>query len=101
MRSVLLSADDCRRLGSVWRDAVIEYMDIAKLSAEELFLLHQPWNVEAIFPQAKHDWEFSSQTSRRKERLRAVLTAILAQNALIDKLTDWAKNVVQSLQTEN
>jgi hypothetical protein len=92
---VLLSTDDRRRLGSIWRDAVIEYMGIAKLSAEELFLIHQPFNVEAIFPQAKHDWECPSQTSRRKERLRVILMAIFAQNTLIDKLTDWAKNVVQ------
>jgi hypothetical protein len=76
---------------------VIRYIEVAKLNPEEHFLLRQKLlNVDEIFPTAKHDWEFASRasTQTKKEKLRGILLEVLAQNSLIDRLTDWAKNVV-------
>ena len=71
-------------------------MEVAKLNPEEHFILRQKQlSVEDIFSVAKQDWESASRTSFTK--LRAILMQLLAQNNIIDKLTDWAKNVVFSM----
>jgi len=94
-----ISAADRRRYEMIWRNAVVSYIEVAKPTPQEYFLLTQKeFTVSDFFPYVKTEWETatSHMTKSRSEKLCSILQDLLAKNCIIERLTDWAKNVVWS-----
>ena len=91
-----LSTADISRMTSIWRDAVSSYLEKAKLIPDEWHLFRQrELTFDDLFPRARMDWDFSAQDSKvRKQGLRRLLEVVFADNILMEKLTDWGKNMV-------
>lgn len=93
-----LSVEDIDRMSKIWDNAVLAYLEIEKPTPSELFLFRRrDFTVKDVFPSCRTEWTLAQGSKERNQKFSRLFDAILAQDNVLEWLTDWGKNMVRQL----